>query len=423
MWYKVKLWLQNPSENLWLTPALGAIFATFFSLFATASKYFIPAKAVPNISIETLSSLLDIIASSMLAVTTFSLSIMVAAFASASSSGTPRAYKLMMSDDNTRVAITSFISAFIYAVIAKIALGLEYYGVAGRFVLFVSTILVLMYLIYTLIRWVQTLSKLGTLTTTIQKIEDAASRAMREFRTQPHYGATGQRPQRPASFQVLSPCTGYFTNFDVDGLENLAQTHQLHLHLEQMPGKFLDPKLALVSVYSAADLDEASQQELKTLILNHIVIEPNRSFLQDPRFGLLVMSEVGQKAMSSGINDVGSGISAINALTRILIDSHADEMLERKDCTHVSLTQFPIKELIYSTFAPMARDGAGNFELNLRMLKCLSSIQKNVPEVDLQHAAENMAKDLIERCLQQFEFESDRQALKQEFDQLFPQAA
>lgn len=147
-----------------------------FSLFAIASQYFIPASTVLNISIDTLGSLLDIIASSMLAVTTFSLSIMVAAFASASSSGTPRAYSLMMSDDNTRLAISSFISAFIYAVIAKIALGLEYYGPSGRFVLFISTILVLMYLIYTLIHWVQTLSKLGNLTTTIDKIETAAKR-------------------------------------------------------------------------------------------------------------------------------------------------------------------------------------------------------------------------------------------------------
>ena len=109
MWFKLKLWWNNPAENLWFTPTLGALFAILFSLFATASRYFIPNTAVPNISIDTLSNLLDIISSSMLAVTTFSLSIMVAAFASASTSGTPRAYKLMMSDDNTRLAITSFI--------------------------------------------------------------------------------------------------------------------------------------------------------------------------------------------------------------------------------------------------------------------------------------------------------------------------
>ncbi|ANF82976.1 hypothetical protein A3K93_12775 [Acinetobacter sp. NCu2D-2] len=41
MWYKLRLWLQNPSENLWLNPALGAIFAIFFSLFATVSRYFL----------------------------------------------------------------------------------------------------------------------------------------------------------------------------------------------------------------------------------------------------------------------------------------------------------------------------------------------------------------------------------------------
>lgn len=215
MWFKLKIWLKNPSENLWLTPALGAIFATFFSLFATASRYFIPANAVPNISIDTLSSLLNIIASSMLAGTTFSLSIMVAAFASASSSGTPRAYKLMMSDDNTRLAITSFISAFIYAVIAKIALGLEYYGPAGRFILFVSTILLLMYLIYTSIRWVHTLSKLGTLGTTIGKIEAAAGEPLSNYRAQSNFGATGIQPSSDPTFQIFIFKTGYLANFDI----------------------------------------------------------------------------------------------------------------------------------------------------------------------------------------------------------------
>ncbi len=67
----------------------------------------------------------------MLAVTTFSLSIMVGAFANAASSTTPRATTVVMSDDVTHAAIASFLSAFVYAVIAKTALGLGYYGNAG----------------------------------------------------------------------------------------------------------------------------------------------------------------------------------------------------------------------------------------------------------------------------------------------------
>ena len=420
MWYKLKIWLQNPSENLWLMPALGAAFATFFSLFAIASRYFIPTSTVPNISTETLSSLLDIIASSMLAVTTFSLSIMVAAFASASSSGTPRAYQLMMSDDNTRLAISSFISAFIYAVIAKIALGLGYYGPAGRFVLFISTILVLMYLIYILIRWVHTLSQLGNLTTTIHKIEVAASTALAEFRHQPNFGATGQRPEQAAAFHVFSTQTGYFTNFNSEGLEQLAVSQQLHIHLPQLPGKFLDPMTALAEVYSDRAFSPEQQQEIRNSILNHVIIETNRSFLQDPRFGVVVMSEVGQKAMSPAVNDVGSAINAVDALTRILIDSKAAEDLPERDCPHISVDIFDLGDLIYSSFAPMARDCVGCIELNQRILKCLAMIQHNVPEPELKQAAEIMAIELIQRCLNKLEFEPDRQKLLSEFRSHFP---
>ncbi len=29
MWFKLKLWWNNPAENLWFTPALGALLAIF----------------------------------------------------------------------------------------------------------------------------------------------------------------------------------------------------------------------------------------------------------------------------------------------------------------------------------------------------------------------------------------------------------
>ncbi len=83
---------------------------------------------------------------------------MVSAFASASSGATPRATELIMGDDNTRTTISGFIAAFIFTVIAKTALGMEYYGQNGRFILFIGTIAVMAYLIVSLIRWVFTLS-------------------------------------------------------------------------------------------------------------------------------------------------------------------------------------------------------------------------------------------------------------------------
>ena len=132
------------------------------------------------------------------------------------------------------------------------------------------------------------------------------------------------------------------------------------------------------------------------------------------------MGEVGQKAMSAAINDVGSAISAINALTRILIDSKPDDSIKVEETDFISIAMFDVKEFIYSTFAPIARDSMSNIELNQRMIKCLSMIQKNVEETELKSASEIMAIEILKRCICKFEFEPDRQLLKDEFKQCFP---
>ena len=77
MWLKLKLWIANPAKNLWVQPTMGALFALFFSVLASFSHLFIPERWIIDIKAETLLDLIEIISGSMLAVTTFSLSIMV----------------------------------------------------------------------------------------------------------------------------------------------------------------------------------------------------------------------------------------------------------------------------------------------------------------------------------------------------------
>ena len=151
----------------------------------------------------------------MLAVSTFSLSIMVSAFASASSSATPRATELVMGDDNTRLAIASFISAFIYAIIARVALDIGYYGANGRFILFISTTLVLAYLVFVLIRWVHTLSRLGRMANTLDKIYQTASRAMLQYRQHPAMDALQIPPDLNPDQETIVRKSGFLTHINI----------------------------------------------------------------------------------------------------------------------------------------------------------------------------------------------------------------
>ena len=123
--------LRSRRNRIWLGAAGSALLAVALALLAKVANRFVADGAVPAVPRETLDDLLTVIASSMLAVATFSLGVMVSAFASTASTATPRATELVMGDPGTRRAIASFVAAFIYAIVAKIALGMGYSIAAG----------------------------------------------------------------------------------------------------------------------------------------------------------------------------------------------------------------------------------------------------------------------------------------------------
>ena len=78
----------------------------------------------------------------MLGVATFAVGSMLTAYSSASNSATPRSFPLIIADDVSQNALSSFIGAFIFSIVAYVALENGYYDSAGRFLLFVISIVV-----------------------------------------------------------------------------------------------------------------------------------------------------------------------------------------------------------------------------------------------------------------------------------------
>ena len=77
MMYQWLLALKKPSNKLWVTATGWAVITAIFVFSLRLGARIIEAGSLPHIEQETLESLLNVIASSMLAVSTFSLSIMV----------------------------------------------------------------------------------------------------------------------------------------------------------------------------------------------------------------------------------------------------------------------------------------------------------------------------------------------------------
>lgn len=411
--YTWLLWIRKPSNTLWITPVFGAFVAIIFVALAASTNGLLPEKFILDVKPETLDALLGIIASSMLAVSTFSLSIMVSAFASASNNATPRATELVMGDDNTRVAIASFISAFVYAVIAKTALGIGYYQTSGRFILFLGTLAVLAYLIYTLIHWVKTLSQLGRLNNTLSKVEQAAATTLQAYRAAPFMGADKITGEPHFQHPIRAQASGYLTHINFAQLQNIAESEDCHFEILVRPGDLVYSGMVLAYAEKAS---ESSQDIGKTFVL-----EENRSYTQDPKFGMVVLSEVAQRALSPAVNDPGTAIKVLTILMRLLLDAKPDEASEPIAVKYqrLSIVNLNEQDLVDHAFSPIARDGAGALEVQVHLQKILQIIATQAPEESIRQAAYRQAELGLQHGEQGLALEQERQQLNQLHRKLF----
>lgn len=362
-----KTW-RRTRHSLWFMPALGGALASFAALAAVLINGVVPdTDSIPEIDQETLDSLLEVIASSMLAVTTFSLSILVAAFASASNGATPRATALVMQDRSTQTAIASFIAAFIFAVIAKVALGLGYYDAASRLVMFLATALVLIYLIVVLIRWVGALSQLGRLANTLAKAEDAARDALAEYFAQPLMGAGRACPVADDGLPVRPTSVGSVQEIDVGAIDSAAQRHGGRVHVQVRPGAFVSTASVIATVHDSDD-----PHALQEAVTDAFTVGRGRSYGQDPRYGLLVLSEIAQRALSPAVNDPGTAIEVLNALARLLLAPRPDPI--DPPYARVAMVPLDVRDLVTEPMRPIARDGAGSIEVGIRLQSVLGAI-------------------------------------------------
>ena len=141
--------LTQLTRTLWVRASFFALLAVVTALIAIPAQQMIDNPFPFSVGSDSVGQILDILASSMLAVTTFSLSVMVSAYTAASSNVTPRATKLVEQDTTTQNVLATFIGSFLYSLVGIIALSTDQYGENGRLILFIVTIGVIILIVIT----------------------------------------------------------------------------------------------------------------------------------------------------------------------------------------------------------------------------------------------------------------------------------
>ncbi|WPP02382.1 DUF2254 domain-containing protein (plasmid) [Pseudomonas sp. HR96] len=390
-------WVTNQlSKRLWFRASLFSLLGVATALLAVVFKDFIPESLPARIGADAVDKILGIIASSMLAVTTFSLSTMVSAYSAASSAVTPRATTLVMEDTTTQNALATFIGSFLFSLVGIIALSTGAYGTQGRVLLFAVIIAVVILIVYTLLRWIDHLSKLGRVGETIDRVEKATMAAVSQRVKWPYLGGAGYPPDLvlpPSSQRLTSGQTGYVQHIDVKALGLVAKEHHVRLYLEILPGSFVHVGMPLAHIV-ALDRERIDEGILAAdKILAALTIDVRRTFEHDPRFGLSVLSEIASRALSPAVNDPGTAIDVIGRGVRTLTCWGKPQISSSKPdpgCDLVYLRGLTVEDLFNDFFSPISRDGASLLEVNVRLLKALISLSQINPmlfrQVCIKHA-------------------------------------
>ena len=151
------------SRQLWWRASLYAALGVIAALAGAWGAPFAPDVLAERFGGDSVEAVLTILASSLLAVATFSLGAMVTAYTSVSSAATPRAAALITGDESTQKALSTFVGAFLYAIVGVTAINAQYYGPGGRAIIFVFSLGVVALVAFRLLTWVSRLTSLARL--------------------------------------------------------------------------------------------------------------------------------------------------------------------------------------------------------------------------------------------------------------------
>ncbi len=371
VWNLYKAWRQK----IWLRVVAIACLSVLSVVVAQLLAPYVPELVAFKAGSEAVSQILEILASSMLAVTTFSLSIAVTGFGTAAATATPRATALLQEDTTTQNVLATFIGAFLFSLLGLIALNAQLYSASGKVVLYLFTIAVVLLVVVALIRWIGHLMSFGRMDNTLDRVETAASNALAARLANPYLGGRVLNGSLPADcIEIPSRITGYVEHVDMPALQSIAEAVDGEVYVLDIPGSFVVERgpIAYLRAESLSDEDAERLQQA-------FAIGPQRAFDADPRFGLIVLSEIASRALSPAVNDPGTAISVLGRLVRILADWNTRARVE-PDYPLVHVSPIRPEEAIEDAFRPIARDGAAMIEVQVRLQKALAALRQSVPD-------------------------------------------
>lgn len=313
------------NANYWFYPALFAIAGVLLGLAMVAldrngyGEVVTQASSAIPAQPEGASNILTVISSSMIGVVATVFSITIAAVAYASGNYGPRLLTNFMENKGNQLSLAMFIGTFTYSLTVLRTIRsagdnpapasedpvtfVPQLSLLGAYVLLSVSIAVLVYFL----NHIPASIRINTV------LEGIAKRLLKKIRAiyAPDEGGDCDPPAAPAGTPVNALTVGYVQMIDFEGLDDIAREADGRIALKLRVGDFVHAGVPLAEICGAPDED---RDDLEDKIRRAFELGGTRTPEQDPQFLIDELVEIALRALSPGINDPFTAITAVHWL-------------------------------------------------------------------------------------------------------------
>jgi uncharacterized membrane protein len=419
---------EKVASTFWLVPMLFLVAAFALALITRTVDRNLAATARPSLFVwsgESAAEALSVMAVAMLSFLGVVFTITLVAMQLASQQFSPRLLRTYVRSTTTKVALGTFIAAFVYPLLSfsyvhrtgGVSAGTP--TVSGTVSTLMAIVAIVVFVIY-----VNHTINLMRISIAIKSVAQETRRAVRRaYPPESAYSpvespAFGRLPRLVAfrkpqwSFAATRSAHGVLQGVDAAQLVRLARRHDCTFRMLAGVGDYVSEGQPVAEVHPQRDHAPAGSPGDEE-ILRSFDVGPERTLYQDPAYGLRELVDVGVQALSSAVNAPTTAVQVIDRLEDILrqiavLPEPTGLVADDRGDVRLALRSSSWDEVVDLALTEMRRCGAESPQVTRRLVALLDGVQSVAP-IERLPAIERHRRELKMAVAAAVPGESDRE--------------
>lgn len=382
--------IEKARTSFWFVPSFMVITSILLAvcvvyidaIYIDSTELILPL--VYQMDIDAMRSLLGTIAGAMITVTSIAFSITIVALTLASSQFGPRLLRNFMMDTGTQVVLGSFISNFMFCILAFCAISFQQpYAFKPGLTIIIALIMtflsvvVLIYFIHHVAKSIQADVVINDVYRELNfGIEHLFPSDYKNNNSAVSIDSIGADFTALAyQVKVLAKCSGYVQTTDHEEILAIATKSDAVIECKFGPGDYVVQGSLIAIVYSDNTVDEKVIKQIS----DRILLGACRTPVQDPEFAIHQLVEIALRALSPGINDPYSAITCVDKLNSVLCGLTvrvfpSKQHFDQQGILRLVCKVLTFKDVATAAFEQIRQQANNNVAVTIRLLSSLHDL-------------------------------------------------